>query len=145
MLVRCFFTIVLAAISFTTTMCSQAGPMVSAGARHALILKADGSVWITGQKFVEDGFGPFTSPGQYVSLTGVTMIAAMENGNASDIFSSLNDLINNYTGMSDKTKMHFLRNLRNKVHPNNISATQDVTRKEAIEARNFLEQILKLI
>jgi hypothetical protein len=57
----------------------------------------------------------------------------------------LNDLINNYPGVADKTKMHSLRQLRNKVHPNRISSTQDVTRKEAIEARQNLEIILKHI
>ncbi len=57
----------------------------------------------------------------------------------------LNDLINNYTGSADKTDMHFIRQLRNKVHPNQISATQDISRKEAIEARNYLEVIIKKI
>jgi hypothetical protein len=56
----------------------------------------------------------------------------------------LNDLINNYNGNADKSAMHFIRQLRNKVHPNRISLTQDITRQEAIIARNHLEEILKL-
>jgi hypothetical protein len=57
----------------------------------------------------------------------------------------LNDLIDNYPGTADKAKMHSLRQLRNKVHPNRISTTQDVTRKEAIEARQNLELIIRHI
>lgn len=57
----------------------------------------------------------------------------------------LNYLIENYPGEADKSKMHTLRKLRNKVHPNRISSTQDVTRKEAIEARQNLELILRYI
>lgn len=57
----------------------------------------------------------------------------------------LNDLINSYNGSADKNDMHFIRQLRNKVHPNQILATQDISGKEAIEARNKLEKILKMI
>jgi len=39
--------------------------------------------------------------------------------------------------------MHSSRLLRNKVHPNSISSTQDITRKVAIEARQNLELILR--
>lgn len=58
---------------------------------------------------------------------------------------TLNDVINAYTGSADKNAMHFIRQLRNKVHPNQINVTQDITRKEAIEARNNLEKIIKKI
>ena len=57
----------------------------------------------------------------------------------------LNDLIESFCGSADKNDMHFIRQLRNKVHPNQISATQDISVKEAVEARNKLEKILKLI
>ena len=57
----------------------------------------------------------------------------------------LNDLIIAYPSAADKVAMHSIRTLRNKVHPNRISATQDVTRKEAIEARNQLEAIMNTI
>lgn len=57
----------------------------------------------------------------------------------------LNNLINNYSGISDKDDMHFIRQLRNKVHPNQINLTQDITRKEAVEVRNKLETIMKNI
>ncbi|OIN59966.1 hypothetical protein [Arsenicibacter rosenii] len=61
---------------------------------------------------------------------------------------TLATLIKNYSvtsskkGSADKADMDFIRNLRNKVHANTISATQDVSRQEAIEARNKLELIL---
>lgn len=54
----------------------------------------------------------------------------------------LNDLIIEYSGEADKESMHFIRQLRNKVHTNQISASQDISRTEAIEARNKLETIL---
>lgn len=57
----------------------------------------------------------------------------------------LKNLIDLYTGTANKTAMHSIRTLRNKVHPNRISVTQDVTRKEAIEARNYLEVIMNTI
>ena len=57
----------------------------------------------------------------------------------------LNDLIDGYSGNVDKSAMHFIQHLRNKVHPNRINETQDITRKEAIEARNKLEIIIKQI
>jgi len=57
----------------------------------------------------------------------------------------LNDLIESYCGSADKSDMHFIRQLRNKVHPNQISATEDISFKEAVQARNKLEKILKLI
>jgi hypothetical protein len=57
----------------------------------------------------------------------------------------LNDLIIQYEGSADKDHMHFIRRLRNKVHPNQISLSEDITRKEAVEARNKLETIIREI
>ena len=57
----------------------------------------------------------------------------------------LNDLINYYIGTANKDDMHYIRQLRNKVHPNQINAPQDISAKEAVEARNKLEKILKMI
>jgi|JFJP01.1.fsa_nt_gi hypothetical protein len=54
-------------------------------------------------------------------------------------------LINNYVGNANQDSMHFIRKLRNKVHPNRISATADISRQEAVEARNKLEIILNSI
>ena len=55
---------------------------------------------------------------------------------------NLNILIDNYQGEADKIAMHKIRELRNKVHPNKISMSEDITRQEAIDARNLLEEIL---
>lgn len=57
----------------------------------------------------------------------------------------LNNLINQYEGSANKDDMHFIRRLRNKVHPNQISLSEDITRKEAVEARNKLETIIRKI
>lgn len=54
-------------------------------------------------------------------------------------------LINEYRGMADKEDMHFIRKLRNKVHPNQIHKINDVGRRDAVEARNKLEVILRTI
>jgi hypothetical protein len=56
---------------------------------------------------------------------------------------TLKHLIDGYSGAADKVDMHLLRKLRNKVHPNQISNSQDISRMEAINARNILELILK--
>ena len=57
----------------------------------------------------------------------------------------LHDLIESYDGDAKKEDMHFIRELRNKVHPNRITESQDITRKEAIKARNIMESILRKI
>lgn len=56
---------------------------------------------------------------------------------------TLNELIVNYTGSIDKNLMHSIRVLRNKVHPNKLIKTEDISRKEAVQIRNNLEIILK--
>lgn len=58
---------------------------------------------------------------------------------------TLNELIVKYRGSVDKNLMHSIRVLRNKVHPNKLIETEDITRKEAIDARYNLEIILKNI
>lgn len=55
----------------------------------------------------------------------------------------LDDLIRKYTGNASKNKMHFLRRLRNKVHTNKIINNNDVSRMEAVKARNELELIIR--
>lgn len=55
------------------------------------------------------------------------------------------DLISNYRGLANSSDMTDIKNLRNKVHPNRISLTQDITRTEAVDARNKLERILKTL
>lgn len=55
----------------------------------------------------------------------------------------LDDLIKSYKGNASTEAMNFIRRLRNKVHPNRIEQTEDVTRQEAISAREYLEVILK--
>lgn len=57
----------------------------------------------------------------------------------------LEKLIDDYSGTADKEAMHFIRNIRNKVHPNRISNTEDVSRLEAIQARDKLEIIINEI
>lgn len=56
---------------------------------------------------------------------------------------TLNSLIEKDIDNDDKERMHSIRLLRNKVHPNRLIETEDICRKEAIEARNNLEIILK--
>lgn len=56
---------------------------------------------------------------------------------------TLNSLIEDFTNHEDRELMHFIRLLRNKVHPNRLMNTEDITRREATEARNNLEIILK--
>lgn len=58
---------------------------------------------------------------------------------------TLNDLINSYTGVVNKDLMHFIRTMRNRVHPNKLVDTEDICRNEAIDVRNKLEIILKQI
>lgn len=58
-------------------------------------------------------------------------------------YKKLSLLIDGYKGSADKQSMHFIRELRNKVHPEKIEQTEDVTRQEAISAREHLEVILK--
>lgn len=41
-----------------------------------------------------------------------------------------------------KTEMHFIRECRNKVHPNVISDFEDVTREDSILCRSTLEKLL---
>lgn len=72
-----------------------------------------------------------------------TTLEGVLNKNLSN--TNLDDLITNYNGPANKNFMNELRLLRNKVHPNRISNSQDITRKEAISARNKLELILKKI
>ena len=54
-------------------------------------------------------------------------------------------LINGYSGDANKDAMHWIRKLRNKVHPNMISETEDVSRTDAVAARDHLELILRTI
>lgn len=55
---------------------------------------------------------------------------------------TLEKLINMNQGAANKTDMHFIRELRNKVHPAKLLNFNDITREEAIECRNKLEIIL---
>ena len=57
--------------------------------------------------------------------------------------SKFEKLINQYQGLASKEDMHYIRELRNKVHPNRIKDFQDITQSEAVDARNKLEVILK--
>jgi hypothetical protein len=54
----------------------------------------------------------------------------------------LSTLIQKYSGRADPSDMEFIKDLRNKVHPNQISLTQDISRRDAVLARNKLEVIL---
>lgn len=56
---------------------------------------------------------------------------------------TLANLISSYSGGASTSDMTTIRQFRNKVHPNQISLTQDITRTEAVDARNNLERILK--
>ena len=69
-----------------------------------------------------------------------TMLEALLNKNLQS--KDFVNLIKNYSGKADKTAMTLIRELRNKVHPNRISQTQDITKEEAIKTRNQLEVII---
>ncbi len=72
-----------------------------------------------------------------------TVLEGLLNKNLTN--QTLNSLIKSYTGSADTVAMDSIRILRNKVHPEQIHLTQDVTREEAIDARNKLELILMKI
>lgn len=55
------------------------------------------------------------------------------------------DLINSHPDVALRPDMHYIRMLRNRVHPEQINLVQEVTRLEAIECRNKIEKILKNI
>jgi hypothetical protein len=46
---------------------------------------------------------------------------------------------------SCKLEMLAIKDLRNRVHPNNILDSKDISRVEAVQARNYLEKILKIM
>lgn len=88
--------------------------------------------------------------GQFSLDNGLYKNAVMNFGTALECLlnkrldnSKFEKLIESYNGQASKEDMHLIRELRNKVHPNRIKDFQDITHREAIEARNKLEVILK--
>jgi len=88
--------------------------------------------------------------GQFSLDNGLYKNAVMNFGTALECLlnkrldnSKFDNLIESYNGQASKEDMHLIRELRNKVHPNRIKDFQDITQREAVEARNKLEIILK--
>ncbi|KIC61325.1 hypothetical protein [Chryseobacterium taiwanense] len=103
----------------------------------------DKSSEITSKHYIEGQFSLDNGLYKNAALNFGTALEALLNKDLST--TPLFNLINSYTGSADKTKMHFVRELRNKVHPNKIAETEEITRKQAIIARNTLEIILKTL
>ncbi|MDD2486903.1 MAG: hypothetical protein PHS92_00835 [Candidatus Gracilibacteria bacterium] len=69
-----------------------------------------------------------------------TVLEGILNKGLEDI--KLWKLIKEYSGNADKESMKKIQGFRNKVHPNLIKDFEDISREDAIEARNLLEILI---
>lgn len=98
---------------------------------------------IVSKHYVEGQFSLDNGLYKNAALNFGTVLEGLLNKRLGD--TPLNSFIEDYIDddNDNKERMHSIRLLRNRVHPNRLIETEDISRKEAIEARNNLEIILK--